>query len=135
MFLVGLYQDFVEPKYETGHIRGPKINLSRKKVMFPKNFSDLGSEPVPCPTRSWSSRGTWERLINIKEFFKKFGQVNGIIYLGNNMNGVQQAVVSFKDSLVAMRLVGTQQKILYGEHEVMEVSRDTFGKKGWGFVG
>ena len=47
------------------------------------------------------------------------------------MNGVQKVVVSFKDTCVAKKLVGTKQKILYAEHEVMEVSRDTVGKIFW----
>ena len=68
---------------------------------------------------------SWERFIIIKEF----RQVNGVIYLGNNGNGVQKVVVSFKDSLVTIRLVETKQKILYGEHELMEVSRETIENK------
>ena len=79
------------------------------------NFSDLGSELVPYQVliKSRNLPLSWERFIIIKEFFKKFGQVNGVIYLGNNGNGVQKVVVSFKDSLFTMRLVGTKQKILY----------------------
>ena len=47
------------------------------------------------------------------------------------MNCVQNAVVSFKDSLVVIMLGGTKQKILYAEHEVTEVSREAVGRKGW----
>ena len=100
------------------------------------NFRDLGSDPVPYQIliKSRNLPFSWEKFIIIKEFFKKFGQVNGVIYLGNNVNGVQKVVVSFKDSLVAKRLVGTTQRILYAEHAVMEVSRETMGKEGWQFV-
>ena len=59
---------------------------------------------------------SWQRFIIIKGVFKKFGQV---IYIGNNVNGVKKVVVSFKDSLVAKRLMGTKQKILHGELEVL----------------
>ena len=78
-----------------------------------------------------------EMFIIIKKFFKKFGQVNDVIYFGNNMNDVQNVVVSFKDSLLAMRLLGTTQKILYAEHEMIEldISKETNGKKGLEFVG
>ena len=52
-----------------------------------------------------------------------------------NVNCVQKVVVSFRDSLVVIMLGGTKQRILYAEHEVMEVSREAIGKKSWEFVG
>ena len=55
---------------------------------------------------------SWENLIIAKEFFKKFGEVNG----------TQMIVVSFKESIVAVGIVGTRQKILYCTTEVKAVS-------------
>ena len=45
------------------------------------------------------------------------------LYLGNKVNGVQVVVVSFKDSLVAKGLMGTN----HGRLEVLEVCRRVWG--------
>merc|ERR1712080_542064 len=65
---------------------------------------------------------SWERFIILKEFFKKFGEVTGIIKLNYKKNGVQRIVVSFKDSNTAQSLVGSQQNILYCSVKVKPVT-------------
>ena len=68
---------------------------------------------------------SWERLIIITEFFKKFGEVTGVMDLGTTRQGVQRIVVSFKESSVAQGLVNTYQRILSSSMEVKAISPDT----------
>ena len=58
---------------------------------------------------------SWEKAIIVKEFFKKFGEVTGLIHLGFKKSGSQRMVVSFKDSSVAQGLVDTDQMIIHGQ--------------------
>ena len=72
---------------------------------------------------------SWERFIIIKEFFKKFGEVTGMIHLGYDNGSVQRIVVSFKESKVAQDLLGSCQKILHGFIEVKPVTLQTLGER------
>ena len=68
---------------------------------------------------------SWERFIIIKEFFKKFGEITGVMNLGTTRHRVQRIVVSFKKSCVAQGLVNTYQRILSSSMEVKAISADT----------
>jgi hypothetical protein len=61
---------------------------------------------------------SWETLIIVKEFFKKFGEVTGAINLCRAHDGTERIAVSFKESSVAHGIMGTRQKILYCTTEV-----------------
>ena len=74
--------------------------------------------------RGWYRRNTPERNI-ITEFFKKFGEVTGVIDLGTTHQGVQRIVVSFKKSCVAQGLVNSYQRILFSSMEVKAISPDS----------
>ena len=93
----------------------------------------LSSSPFARSTPSSASSSVTKILIQVEEPSFLLGEVHhhqGVIR-EVNVKCVQKVVVSFKDSLVAIMLGGTKQKILYDEHEVTEVSREAVGKKGW----
>ena len=50
-----------------------------------------------------------------------FGEVNSVFFLGKKPGDAQKVVVSYKDSSVVKKLVGTKQRILYADHKMMEV--------------
>jgi len=65
---------------------------------------------------------SWDNLIIVNEFFKKFGLVNVAIILCRAGHRTQRNVVSFKESSMAQGIVGTRQKILYCTTVVKAVS-------------
>ena len=92
------------------------LGLSTSSLLKMPRMSSTRLVPYQILIKSRNLPFSWERFIIIKEFVEV------------NVNGVQKVVVSVKDCLVATR-------ILYAEHEVMEVSREAIGKKGCEFVG
>ena len=93
----------------------------------------MSSSPIARSTPSRALSSVTKILIQVEEPSFLLGEVHhhqGVIR-EVNVKCVQKVVVSFKDSLVAIMLGGTKQKILYAEHEVTEVSREAVGRKGW----
>ena len=74
---------------------------------------------------------SWENIIIVKEFFKKFGEVTSLIHLGFDSRRIQRIAVSFQDSRVAQELVGTTQKILNISTKVKAVSLEGVRKGGF----
>jgi len=68
----------------------------------------------------------WEKEIVLKTFFGKYGCVNAVTCLGYSFKmKMQRFVVSFKETAVAQKLIGTTVKILTCDILVKEVSADT----------
>ena len=99
------------------------LSISDCKIHTFHGFNHFGSDPVPYQIliKSTNLPFSWNKVIIIKEFFKKFGEVNGVFFVSKDPG----VVVSFQDSCVVKKLVGTKQWILHANCEVLEVSMKT----------
>ena len=128
-YRAGDHFGFVElkPSEDAKNVFNKVLSISDCKIHTFHGFNHLGSDPVPYQIfiESHNLPVCWEKFILIKNLFKKFEEVNGVFFLGRMPGGEQKVVVSFQDSSVVKQLVRTKQRILYADHELMEVSKTT----------
>ena len=95
-----------------------------------KCFSDLSPFPIPYQILIESDNlpTNWEKHVNVKDFFMRFGEVSGANFVSKTNEGVQRLVISFKDDLAEM-MVGILIDVPWDKYPVFvrEVSSLTFG--------